>query len=84
MASLAYGEFAGDGGGELLAEGVALVAFAEEIPCFEDIHCIPFSAKTGEGRDALVDVLEELAEDDEDDEDADDEDDTAPSDPAED
>ena len=61
-----------------------MASFTEEIPCFEDIHCIPFSAKTGEGRDALVAVLEELAEDDEDEEDADDEDDTAPSDPAED
>ena len=36
MASLAYGEFAGDGCGELLAEGVALVAFAEEEHEFGD------------------------------------------------
>ncbi len=36
-------------------------AFAGEIPCFEDIHAIPFSAKTFEGQDALREVLSDIA-----------------------
>ncbi len=39
-----------------------MAAFAEEIPCFEDIHTIPFSAKTFEGQDALREVLSDIAE----------------------
>ena len=39
-----------------------MAAFAEEIPCFADIHCIPFSAKTFEGQDVLRSILEEIAE----------------------
>ena len=31
MCSFVHGEFSGDGCGELLSEGVALVAFAEEV-----------------------------------------------------
>lgn len=40
-----------------------MAAFAEEIPCFEDIHAIPFSAKTFEGQDVLRELLSEIAED---------------------
>lgn len=36
--------------------------FAQEIPCFADIHCIPFSAVTLEGQEALRDVLSDIAE----------------------
>ncbi len=46
-----------------------MAAFAEEIPCFEDIHAIPFSSQTGEGQEILRDLLAEIA--DEDDEEAD-------------
>ncbi len=41
-----------------------MAAFAEEIPCFEDIHSIPFSSKTFEGQDVLRDLLSEIAEED--------------------
>lgn len=37
-------------------------AFAEEIPCFEDIHAIPFSAKTFEGQEELRQILTEISE----------------------
>ncbi len=46
-----------------------MAAFAEEIPCFADIHAIPFSSQTGEGQEILRDLLSEIA--DEDDEEAD-------------
>lgn len=39
-----------------------MAAFAEEIPCFADIHCIPFSAKTFEGQEELRQILSEIAE----------------------
>ena len=39
-----------------------MAAFAEEIPCFADIHAIPFSAKTFEGQDALRDLLSDIAD----------------------
>ncbi|MDE5769875.1 MAG: ribosome biogenesis GTP-binding protein YihA/YsxC [Oscillospiraceae bacterium] len=39
-----------------------MAAFAQEIPCFEDIHKIPFSIKTAEGLEALQNVLAEIAE----------------------
>lgn len=42
-----------------------MAAFAEEIPCFEDIHAIPFSSKTFEGQDVLRDLLSEIAEEEE-------------------
>lgn len=38
-------------------------AFAEEIPCFEDIHTVSFSAKTFEGLDELKEILSEIADD---------------------
>ncbi len=37
-------------------------AFAAEIPCYADIHTIPFSSVTLEGRDVLRDVIAEIAE----------------------
>lgn len=38
-------------------------AFGDEIPCFEDIHCIPFSAVTGEGVEELKEIIEEVRQD---------------------
>ncbi|WP_295158129.1 ribosome biogenesis GTP-binding protein YihA/YsxC [uncultured Ruminococcus sp.] len=38
-------------------------AFKTEIPCFEDIHCIPFSAVTGEGVEELKAIIEEIRHD---------------------
>ncbi|MBP5267578.1 MAG: YihA family ribosome biogenesis GTP-binding protein, partial [Ruminococcus sp.] len=40
-----------------------MAALADEIPYFEDIHCIPFSAVTGEGVDDLKAIIEEIRED---------------------
>ena len=39
-----------------------MAAFAEEIPCFADIHVLPFSAKTSEGLEDLRDLLTDIAE----------------------
>lgn len=39
-----------------------MAAFAEEIPCFEDIHAIPFSSMTLEGQEELRTLLSEIAE----------------------
>lgn len=39
-----------------------MTAFAEEIPCFEDITCIEFSAETGEGAEAIRDIIRDIAE----------------------
>jgi GTP-binding protein len=38
-------------------------AFRDEIPCFEDIHTIPFSSQTFEGVDELREIVEEIADD---------------------
>ena len=38
-------------------------AFAQEIPCFEDIHAIPFSSKTSEGLEVLQEIISEIADD---------------------
>ena len=38
-------------------------ALKTEIPCFEDIHCIPFSAVTGEGVEELKAIIEEIRQD---------------------
>lgn len=38
-----------------------MAAFSEEIPCFADIHALPFSAKTGEGCETLQALLSEIA-----------------------
>ena len=39
-----------------------MAGFAREIPCFEDICIVPFSAKTGEGLGTLREILTEIAE----------------------
>jgi GTP-binding protein len=40
-------------------------AFKTEIPCFEDIHSIPFSSQTFEGVEELRQIVEEIADDNE-------------------
>ena len=40
-----------------------LEAFKDEIPCFEDIHVIPFSSQTFEGVDELRQIVEDIADD---------------------
>ena len=42
-----------------------LEAFKDEIPCFEDIHIIPFSSQTFEGVEELRQIVEEIADDNE-------------------
>ncbi|MBR1739819.1 MAG: YihA family ribosome biogenesis GTP-binding protein [Ruminococcus sp.] len=37
-------------------------AFEKEIPCFEDMTCVPFSAVTGEGVEELRGLVEEVRE----------------------
>ena len=37
-------------------------AFKEEIPCFEDMHVIPFSSMTFEGVEELREIVEEVTE----------------------
>ena len=37
-------------------------AFKTEIPCFEDIHVVPFSSMTFEGIEELREIVEEIAE----------------------
>lgn len=39
-----------------------MLGFAKEIPCYEDIHTIAFSAKTFEGQDELRALLSDIAE----------------------
>lgn len=38
-------------------------AFKKEIPCFEDVTCVPFSSVTGEGVDELKAIIEDIRED---------------------
>ena len=38
-------------------------AFRTEIPCFDDIHVIPFSSMTFEGVEELREIVEEIADD---------------------
>ena len=38
-------------------------AFKNEIPCFEDIHTIPFSSQTFEGVEELRQIVEDIADD---------------------
>ncbi len=38
-------------------------AFKDEIPCFEDIHSIPFSSQTFEGVEELRAIVEDIADD---------------------
>ncbi len=40
-------------------------AFKSEIPCFSDIHSIPFSSQTFEGVEELRQIVEDIADDDE-------------------
>lgn len=40
-----------------------LEAFKDEIPCFEDIHSIPFSSQTFEGVEELRQIVEDIADD---------------------
>ena len=40
-------------------------AFKNEIPCFSDIHSIPFSSQTFEGVEELRQIVEDIADDDE-------------------
>lgn len=39
-------------------------AFREEIPCFDDMHVVPFSSVTFEGIDELRQIVDEIASDD--------------------
>lgn len=41
--------------------------FREEIPCFDDIHVIPFSSQTFEGVEQVREIVEDLAAEDEED-----------------
>ncbi len=38
-------------------------AFRTEIPCFDDMHVIPFSSMTFEGVEELRDIVEEITQD---------------------
>ena len=46
-----------------MARKARMEAFREEIPCFDDIHCVPFSAVTGEGVEQLREMVEEVRAD---------------------
>ena len=37
-------------------------AFEQEIPCFEDIHAVPFSSKTFDGLEVLQNIISEIAD----------------------
>ena len=41
----------------------AMKVFSETIPCYEDIHIIPFSSQTFEGVEEVRKIIEETAED---------------------
>ena len=38
-------------------------AFRDEIPCFEDIHVVPFSSVTFEGVEELREIVEDVVSD---------------------
>ncbi|MDE7098922.1 MAG: ribosome biogenesis GTP-binding protein YihA/YsxC [Ruminococcus sp.] len=38
-------------------------SFSKEIPCFDDMHVVPFSSMTFEGVDELKEIIEEICED---------------------
>jgi len=44
------------------ARKARMEAFRTEIPCFEDITCVPFSTVTGEGVEDVRAIIEEIAE----------------------
>lgn len=39
-----------------------LKAFEQEIPCFQDITCVPFSTVTGEGVEEIRRIIEDISE----------------------
>ena len=39
-------------------------AFKDEIPCFEEMHVVPFSSMTFEGVEELRQIVEDIASDD--------------------
>lgn len=45
-----------------MARKARMKAFETEIPCFDDITCIPFSTVTGEGVEEVREILDELSE----------------------
>lgn len=45
-----------------MARKARMEAFRTEIPCFEDITCIPFSTVTGEGVEEVRAIIEEISE----------------------
>ena len=45
-----------------MARKARMEAFETEIPCFQDITCIPFSTVTGEGVEEVRAILDELSE----------------------
>lgn len=44
------------------ARKLRMEAFKAEIPCFEDITCVPFSTVTGEGVEEVRAIIEEISE----------------------
>lgn len=44
------------------ARKARMEAFKTEIPCFEDITCVPFSTVTGEGVEEVRAIIEEISE----------------------
>lgn len=45
------------------ARKARMEAFKDEIPCFDDITCVEFSAVTGEGVDELRKIIDDISED---------------------
>ncbi|MDO4944641.1 MAG: ribosome biogenesis GTP-binding protein YihA/YsxC [Ruminococcus sp.] len=45
-----------------MARKVRMEAFRTEIPCFEDITCVPFSTVTGEGVEEIRAIIEDISE----------------------
>lgn len=45
-----------------MARKARMEAFRTEIPCFEDITCVPFSTVTGEGVEEVRAIIEEISE----------------------
>lgn len=46
-----------------MARKARMEAFKTEIPCFEDITCVPFSVITGEGVDEIRGIIEDISQD---------------------
>lgn len=45
-----------------MARKARMEAFRTEIPCFEDITCVPFSTVTGEGVEEIRAIIEDISE----------------------